>query len=106
MTEQIAPMPTVTLGSTGITTSRLSIGTWGFANASAEAAKVPEDQLVEVLRAAFAAGVRFLDSADFYDNEGDLARLLREAEAPDDVVISTKFGHGKGFTGPQFLEAV
>lgn len=100
-------MPTVTLGRTGIRTSRLSIGTWGFGNASAKAARVPDEAtLVEVLRTAFAAGVRFIDSAEMYENEDKLARLLKEAEAPDDVVISTKFGHGKGFTGALFRRSV
>jgi D-threo-aldose 1-dehydrogenase len=100
-------MPQVTLGRTGITTSRLSIGTWGFGNASAPAARVTDEAtLIAVLRAAFAAGVRFIDSAEVYANEDRLARLLKEADAPADLVIATKFGHGKGFTGALFRESV
>jgi D-threo-aldose 1-dehydrogenase len=108
MNTDTAPlMPTVTLGNTGIHTSRLSIGTWGFGTASALPARVTDDQtLVDVLRAAFAAGVRFIDSAEAYSNEDKLAWLLKEADAPDDVVIATKFGHGKGFTGQLFRQSV
>jgi D-threo-aldose 1-dehydrogenase len=103
MSTTASAMPMVTLGRTGIRTSRLSIGTWGFGNASAKAARVPDEAtLVDVLRTAFAAGVRFIDSAEMYDNEDKLARLLKEADAPDDVVVATKFGHGKGFTGDLF----
>lgn len=106
-TPAVPEMPQVTLGRTGITTSRLSIGTWGFGDASAAAARVPDEEtLIGVLRAAFAAGIRFIDSAEVYDNEDKLARLLKEADAPDDTVIATKFGHGKGFTGARFRESV
>lgn len=107
MTTTAAQMPAVELGSTGIVTSRLSIGTWGFGDASAAAARVQDEQtLIDVLRAAFAAGVRFLDSAEVYNNEDKLARLIREAGAPDDLVIASKFGHGKGFTGDLFRRSV
>ena len=107
MTTPTPAMPMVTLGRTAIRTSRLAIGTWGFGNASAQAARVPDEEtLVEVLRAAFAAGVRFIDSAEMYANEDKLARLLKEADAPDDIVIATKFGHGKGFTGDLFRRSV
>jgi D-threo-aldose 1-dehydrogenase len=106
-TSTVPAMPTVTLGRTGIRTSRLSIGTWGFGNASAKAARVrDEETFAAVLKSAFAAGVRFIDSAEVYDNEDKLGRLLKEANAPDDVVIATKFGHGKGFTGDLFRRSV
>jgi D-threo-aldose 1-dehydrogenase len=101
-----AAMPKVTLGRTGIVTSRLSIGTWGFGEASPLEARVADDAaLVELLRSAFDAGVRFVDSAEAYGNEEKVARLMREGGWPSDVVISTKFGHGKGFKGWQFRKS-
>ena len=100
-------MPQVTLGRTGITTSRVSIGTWGFGDASAVEARIDDDQtLVDVLRLSFEAGVRFLDSAEVYNNEAKLARLLKDIDVPDDLTIATKFGHGKGFTGELFRRSV
>ena len=102
-----APMPEVLLGRTGITTSRLSIGTWGFGDASAPQARVPDEQtLIGILRAAFAAGIRFLDSAEAYENEKELGRLLKEVDAPSDLIVASKFGHGKGFTGDLFRRSV
>src|SRR6266699_3814164 len=96
-------VPTTVLGRTGITVSRLALGTWGFGTASAPAAQIGDDsKLVPVLQAAFNAGVNFLDSAEVYANEERLGRLLRELDAPDDLVVATKFGHGKGFAAGQF----
>lgn len=101
------PMPQVVLGRTGIETSRLSIGTWGFGDASAPQARVADEEtLVRILATALAAGVRFIDSAEVYANEAKLGRLLKEVGAPDDLVVATKFGHGKGFSGPQFRQSV
>src|SRR6266536_2353314 len=61
-----------------------------------------ETRIVELLRAAFAAGIRFLNTAEAYDNEALLGRLIPEAEPPADLLIATKFGHGKGFAADQF----
>ncbi|QMU97164.1 aldo/keto reductase [Microbacterium esteraromaticum] len=97
------PMPRVTLGRTGLETSRLSIGTWGFGTGSAPAAQQNDDQvLIDVLTAAFEAGVTFIDSAEAYDNEQRLGRLLSQVETPSDLIISTKFGHGRGFSADDF----
>lgn len=102
-----AAMPQVTLGRTGIVTSRLSIGAWGMGEASAPEAKAENDAaIVDILRASFEAGITFLDSAEAYDNEERLGQWLEEAGAPDDLVIGTKFGHGRGFTGDLFRESV
>jgi D-threo-aldose 1-dehydrogenase len=94
-----AEMPRVTLGRTGIETSSLSLGTWGFGNVGNQAARVGDDDadLAALLTAAFVAGVRFLDSADAYDNEDRLGRVLAQIEVPEDLIIGTKFGHGRGF---------
>jgi D-threo-aldose 1-dehydrogenase len=102
-----AVVPRTTLGRTGLEVSELSLGTWGFGNASAPQAQVGSDEnLVAVLQAAFAAGVTFLDSAEAYANEDRLGRLLNDVDTPDNLVIATKFGHGKGFTADQFKASV
>lgn len=100
---QAAPMPRVTLGRTGLQSSRISIGTWGFGTVSAAAAQQDDEEvLLSVLRGAFAAGVTLIDSAEAYDNEARLGRLLAQVDTPADLIISTKFGHGRGFTADDF----
>lgn len=100
-------VPHSTLGRTNLRVSRMAIGTWGFGTASATDAAVRDRQTqADILREAFALGIRLLDSAEVYDNEADLGAILDEVGRPDDLVIITKFGHGKGFTGSQFRESV
>jgi D-threo-aldose 1-dehydrogenase len=107
MTEKTAEVPSVTLGNTGITTSTLGMGTWGFGPSSAPEARTDSDESIkELLDASFKAGVRLLDSAEAYNNEARLGKILAEMDTPDDLVISTKFGHGKGFGAQQFRESV
>jgi D-threo-aldose 1-dehydrogenase len=102
-----AVVPRTVLGRTGLDISRLSLGTWGFGDASAPEARVGGDEeLIAVLQAAFAAGVTFLDSAEAYANEARLGRLLKELDVPENLVIATKFGHGKGFSAEQFRASV
>jgi len=102
-----AVVPRTTLGRTGLEVSRLSLGTWGFGDASAPQARVGSDEtLIAVLQAAFDAGIALLDSAEAYACEARLGRLLKQVDAPDNLVIATKFGHGKGFTGDQFRASV
>ncbi|HEY2592372.1 MAG TPA: aldo/keto reductase, partial [Chloroflexota bacterium] len=48
------------------------------------------------------AGIRFINTAEAYENEAALGRLLPEADPPSDLLIATTFGHGKGFTADQF----
>jgi D-threo-aldose 1-dehydrogenase len=100
-------VPRTTLGRTGLEVSKLSLGTWGFGNASAPEARIgDDDNLVAVLQTAFAAGINFFDSAEVYANEERLGRLLKQVDTPDDLVVATKFGHGKGFTADQFRASV
>ena len=61
-----------------------------------------DDNLVAVLQATFAAGINFFDSAEAYANEERLGQLLKHVDVPDDLVVATKFGHGKGFSAEQF----
>ncbi|MGO2111040.1 MAG: aldo/keto reductase, partial [Pseudoclavibacter sp.] len=66
-----------------------------------------DDEARALLRAAFDLGITLLDSAEVYANERELGRLIRSLDnAPDDLVVSTKFGHGKGFSGPQIRQSV
>lgn len=96
-------IPTVTLGRTGLTTTKLSLGAYGWGGAGPPEVRVEgEETIVELLRTVFAAGIRFINSAEAYENEALLGRLLPEADAPPDVLIATKFGHGKGFSADQF----
>ena len=107
--QQTSTMPSVTLGRTGITTSRLGLGAWGLGNAGAHpgAQILDEESVAQVLDTALASGVRLLDSAEVYDNEELLGRLLRSRGGlPEDLVVSTKFGHGKGFSGDQVRRSV
>jgi D-threo-aldose 1-dehydrogenase len=88
-----ADMPMVTLGKTGIVTSALGIGTWGYGPISAPSAQVGSDEeIVAILKKAFVAGMRLIDSAASYDNEERIGRLIADADPPDDLVFSTKSG--------------
>ena len=92
-------VPRVQIGSTGIETSQLSLGTWGIGKAAAAATIGDDETIISVLEAAFDAGINYLDSADMYENEGRLGRLLTQVRnKPEDLVIATKYGHGKPFT--------
>jgi D-threo-aldose 1-dehydrogenase len=63
---------------------------------------IGDHAILELLRAAFRAGVRFINTAEAYENETALGRLLPHADPPSDLLIATTFGHGKGFTADQF----
>lgn len=108
MTSTTLPVvPWTTIGRTNLHTTKLGIGTWGFGPIGAPASQVGDDEaLVSVLRAAFAAGLRYLDTAESYANEERLGRLLPEAGAPSDLVIATKSGRSgkvtEGFTADHF----
>lgn len=100
---------TATLGRTGIETSRIGLGTWGLANPGAHPAAqcLDEREVAEQVGAALEAGVTLFDTAEVYDNEEMLGRVIREAGAdPADLVISSKFGHGKGFSAGQIRASV
>src|SRR5207302_8803708 len=96
-------IPSVTLGRTGLVTSKLSMGTDGWGGFGTPEVRVEgDDNIRELLRAGFHAGIRFLNTAEAYANEAILGRLLPEAGPPTDLLIATTFGHGKGFTADQF----
>ena len=96
-------IPSVTLGRTGLTTTKLSLGTWGWGGLGPPEVRVEgEARIVSLLRAVFAAGIRFINTAEAYENEALLGRLLPDADPPADLLVATKFGHGKGFSADQF----
>ena len=102
-----AKVPHVALGSTGIEVSKLALGTWGIGKAAPDASMGDDDQLiVDVLEASFAAGINYLDSAEMYQNEERLGRLLTQvSNVPSDLVIASKFGRDD-FTGDSFRRSV
>ncbi len=101
-------VPRATLGRSGIETGAIALGAWGFLTSTPPPRFRIEDEAVmrEVFTTAFGAGMTLLDSAEVYGNEQALGKLLGEIGRPDDFVLSTKFGHGKGFTPEQIRDAV
>lgn len=98
-----------TLGRTGLRTSRIGLGTWGLANPGSHPAVQVSDEaaVTEQVRTALELGITLFDTAEVYDNEELLGRVLRELGAdPEQLVISTKFGHGKGFSAGQIRDSV
>lgn len=77
-------VPEVVLERTGIVTTRFGIGTavWPV--------KRPYDQVIEVFRTAFEAGIRHVDTAPLYRTEEVVGRAIHDAGLPDDAVIATK----------------
>ncbi|MGO4238558.1 aldo/keto reductase [Pseudarthrobacter sp. YAF2] len=107
--EATSPVPRAVLGRSGISVGRLALGAWGFSNpdAAVAAQAKDDDTIVELLRIAFDAGMNLLDSAEVYSNEEHLGQLLKRLDnVPEDLVVSTKFGHGKGFEGDQIRRTV
>ncbi len=89
----LPPVPRVTLGRTGINTTKLAVGTWGMGPKGAEIASIQDDAvMISVLRAAFQSGIRYIDTAAGYGSEERIGRLLPYAEPPDDLLIVTKCG--------------
>ncbi len=78
-------MEFTTLGSSGLCVSRLCIGSL---TVSPVQANLPLERAAEVLAYAFSRGIRFTDTAQYYENYPLLRRALQLYK--DDVVISTK----------------
>ena len=76
-------MPQTTLGRTGIRTSRMTVGAWGFANKAMPFANIgSEENLVATIKAALDAGVRCFDSAEVYACDALLGKIFRDLGAP------------------------
>jgi aryl-alcohol dehydrogenase-like predicted oxidoreductase len=78
------------LGRTGRQIGVVSLGAWQI---GADWGTVPEDDALDVLRAAVDAGVTFIDTADVY-GDGRSERLVGRflAERGEDLVVATKMG--------------
>jgi D-threo-aldose 1-dehydrogenase len=77
-------VPTVTLGRSGIISSRLGLGCAYWPH------EQPYDKVVDVFRTAFAAGIRHIDAAALYGTEEVVGRALTDARRPADMVMVTK----------------
>ena len=87
----------VTLGSTGIRTTRLGFGTGVNAHnrSSGIVRRNGHDGAVKLVRAAYESGIRFFDTADSYGTHP----VIKEALAPfprSSYTICTKYWFGKG----------
>ena len=91
--------------------SRLGIGTVQFGEAygiNNRRGKVPYNEILQILAAARAIGVNFIDTARGYgSSEEELGRALEELRAQGDFVISTKLdlpGEGSGMSARELIE--
>ena len=81
---------TVTLGKTGITTSRLAMGTgtWGFGGGSKQT-RMGVQGLASLLDAGYDNGLRFFDTAAGYGSHPHVAQALKSTQR-DKVCVMTK----------------
>jgi D-threo-aldose 1-dehydrogenase len=77
-------VPRVTLGRSGIVSSRLGLGCAYWPHHQ------PYETVVEVFRTAFAAGISHIDAAALYGTEEVVGRALKDAQPPADMVMVTK----------------
>ena len=92
MTEALPTVPKITLGRSGIESTKIGLGTANWIG------RTSDGNFLSIMREAFRLGVRHLDTAPSYEQER-LARLLREADPPDDLVIVTKVGRLRNAAG-------
>ena len=86
-------MKTTTLGTTGVTVSRLCFGCMSFGSPAWRPWVLPEEAARPFFRAALEAGINFFDTADMYSlgaSEEITGKLLREMARLDEVVLATK----------------
>jgi D-threo-aldose 1-dehydrogenase len=88
------PVPTRTLGRTGLSVSAISVGTsaWG-GQTSFHPAPVPERQAVDTALHAFRGPLRVIDTSNNYGDgecERRLGLAIREEGLPDGVLVQTK----------------
>lgn len=96
------------LGNSGLSVSRLCLGTmtFGEADESSMMHKVGCDEATafSIMDKALDAGVNFFDTADVYGQDGLTERLIgkwfEKSGRRDDVVLATKFRFGMGGKGP------
>ena len=79
------PVPSVTLGRSGIVTSKIGLGTANWIG------RTSDETFTAIMQEGYRLGIRHFDTAPSYD-QGRFSRLLKEADLPDDVVVVTKIG--------------
>ncbi len=92
------------LGSSGVKVSTLCLGTMTFGEADASSMmhgiSADEATSLEIMNAAFEAGINFFDSADVYGQDGLSERVVgkwfKERGKRDQVVLATKFRFSMG----------
>jgi aryl-alcohol dehydrogenase-like predicted oxidoreductase len=94
------------LGRTGLFVSEMCLGTMTFGQSGgkyAAASGVMQNDADSIIRAAFDAGINFIDTADVYasgQSEEIIGRSIKNLGlARNELVISTKMGHATG-NGP------
>ena len=95
MTNDLPQVPPVTLGRSGVRSTKLALGSANWIG------RVGDDAYVELLREAFRLGIRHVDSAPSYE-QGWLADRLKEADPPADLLIVTKIGRYKADDGVEY----
>lgn len=84
----MSALPTTILGRTGFDVTRLGLGCGGPSRLGLKQ-QATRDDAVRVIRAALDMGVNFLDTAEAYTTEPQVAQAVRES-GRDDVVVCTK----------------
>ncbi|MGW8313971.1 MAG: aldo/keto reductase [Bacteroidales bacterium] len=89
--KKLYPYDRVPLGDTGITMSRMAMGTGthGFAGSSNQTRQLGIKGLSDLLRAAFDEGINFWETADQYGSHPHLREAFKKVNR-DEVVILTK----------------
>src|SRR5581483_7680391 len=89
----IGPMRSARVGRSGLTVSKLCLGTWYFGGPT------PYDEALALMRAALDGGITFWDTSDHYNaggSESVIGRGLRELGVRDEIVLATKVFYPRG----------
>lgn len=81
------------LGTTGLTVSRICLGTMTYGDPKWRGWVLDEDAAQPFFRTAVERGINFFDTADMYSlgvSEKIVGRALRKYAQPDEIVIATK----------------
>jgi 1-deoxyxylulose-5-phosphate synthase len=92
-------MEYVRLGQSGLTVSRLCLGTMNMGTPRWKPWIYDEAQSEPIVRHALEAGINFIDLADFYSTgvgEEVVGRVLKRLVRREEVVITTKVGYEMG----------
>ncbi len=91
-------------GSTGVKVSEVGLGCWQLGGN--DWGDIDEGRALEILNAAYEAGVTFFDSADVYGSgrsEEMIGRFLKES--PKEVFLATKLGRTDDMFPDKYTEA-